>query len=113
MVRATSSSRMVGKNTFAVGDSGWAGVRAVLGRRRERERVLSSRGLWVVPRVAQVLYSLAFYPWKDPRPARLVATPILCMVSPDCGELRWLLSGAFVVLLTAGFLLPGAAGPPV
>src|SRR5262245_44705698 len=72
MVRATSSSRMVGKNTFAVGDSGcrsesgtgqggnWSG--------------LSSRGLWAVAESRAGALQPGILSMEDPRPTRLVAT---------------------------------------
>ena len=80
-----------------------AGVRAVLGK-EGTGAVYPLAGYGLLPRIAQVLYSLAFYPWKTLAPFDLSPLyPLHVFTGP--WELRWLLSGAFVVLLTAAFFL--------
>jgi tetratricopeptide (TPR) repeat protein len=88
-----------------------AGVRAVLGK-EGTGAVYHLAGYGLLPRVVQVLYSLAFYPWKTLVPLEL--SP-LYPLHPFSGiwQPQWLLSGAFVFLLTAGFFFarrrwPGA-----
>jgi protein O-mannosyl-transferase len=80
-----------------------AGVRAVLGK-EGTGAVYPLAGYGLLPRVAQVLYSLAFYPWKTLAPLDL--SPLYPLHGfTGLWEPRWLLSGAFVVLLTAGFFI--------
>ena len=69
MVRTTSSPGMVGKSSFCVADCG---------RRREggfgqegTGAVYPLAGYGLLPRVAQVLYSLVFYPGKTLLPLDL------------------------------------------
>ena len=80
-----------------------AGIRAVLGK-EETGAVYSLAGYGLLPRAAQVLYSLAFYPWKTLIPVEF--SPLYPLHGfTGLWELRWLLSGAFVVLLSAGFFI--------
>jgi protein O-mannosyl-transferase len=78
-----------------------AGVRAVLGK-EGTGALYPLAGYGLLPRVAQVLYSLAFYPWKTLVPLEL--SPLYPLHGfTEIWETQWLLSGAFVFLLTAGF----------
>jgi tetratricopeptide (TPR) repeat protein len=78
-----------------------AGVRAVLGK-EETGAVYPFAGYGLLPRVAQVLYSLAFYPWKTLLPFDL--SPLYPLQRfTGIWELQWILSGALVLLLSAGF----------
>ena len=80
-----------------------AGVRAVLGKQGTGGLYpIASYGL--APRFAQVLYSLAFYPWKTVIPVGL--SP-LYPLHPFTGSwsLSLLLSGALVLVLTVGFFI--------
>jgi hypothetical protein len=80
-----------------------AGVRAVLGK-EGTGAVYPLTGYGWLPRIAQVLYSLAFYPWKTLVPLDL--SPLYPLhVFTGLGEPRWLLSGALVVLLTVAFFI--------
>lgn len=80
-----------------------AGVRAVLGK-QGTGALYPLAGFGLAPRFAQVLYSLAFYPWKTVVPVGL--SP-LYPVHPFTGlwNLSLLLSGALVLCLTVGFFI--------
>lgn len=80
-----------------------AGVRAVLGK-QETGALYPVAGFGLATRFAQVLYSLAFYPWKTAIPVGL--SP-LYPVHPFTGlwNLPLLLSGALVLALTVGFFV--------
>jgi tetratricopeptide (TPR) repeat protein len=80
-----------------------AGVRAVLGK-QGTGALYSVASYGLAPRSAQVLYSLAFYPWKTVFPVGL--SP-LYPVQPFTGwsNSPLLLSGALVLLLTLGFFI--------
>jgi tetratricopeptide (TPR) repeat protein len=80
-----------------------AGVRAVLGK-QGTGALYPVAGYGLAPRFAQVLYSLAFYPWKTVFPVDL--SP-LYPVRPFTGlwNLSLLLSGASVLALTVGFFI--------
>jgi len=78
-----------------------AGVRAVLGK-EGTGAVYPLAGYGLLPRVAQVLYSLGFYPRKALLPLDL--SPLYPLHGfTGIWELQWLLSGALVLLLSAGF----------
>jgi protein O-mannosyl-transferase len=78
-----------------------AGVRAVLGK-EGTGAVYPLAGYGLLPRVAQVLYSLAFYPRKTLLPLNL--SPLYPLHGfTGIWELQWLLSGVLVLLLSAGF----------
>ena len=78
-----------------------AGVRAVLGK-EGTGAVYPLAGYGLLPRVAQVLYSLAFYPGKTLLPLDL--SPLYPLHGfTGIWELQWLLSGALVLLMSAGF----------
>jgi len=80
-----------------------AGLRAVLGK-EGTGAVYPLAGYGLLPRVAQVLYSLAFYPWKTLVPLEL--SPLYPLHGfTGIWELQWLLSGVLVLLLSAGFFL--------
>ena len=80
-----------------------AGVRAVLGK-EGTGAVYPLAGYGLLPRVAQVLYSLVFYPGKTLLPLDL--SPLYPLHGfTGIWELQWLLSGVLVVLLSAGFFL--------
>jgi tetratricopeptide (TPR) repeat protein len=80
-----------------------AGMRAVLGK-EGTGALYSVASYGLAPRSAQVLYSLAFYPWKTVFPVGL--SP-LYPVQPFTGfsNLPLLLSGALVLCLTVGFFI--------
>ena len=88
-----------------------AGVRAVLGK-EGTGALYPLAGYGLLPRVASVLYSLAFYPWKTLVPLEL--SPLYPLHGfTGIWEPQWLLSGAFVFLLIAGLFFvrrrwPGA-----
>jgi Tfp pilus assembly protein PilF len=88
-----------------------AGVRAVLGK-EGTGALYPLAGYGLLPRVAQILYSLAFYPWKTLVPLEL--SPLYPLHGfTGIWEPQWLLSGALVLLLSAGFFFarrrwPGA-----
>jgi protein O-mannosyl-transferase len=80
-----------------------AGVRAVLAK-EQSGTIYPVAAYGLAPRLAQVLYSLAFYPWKTLLPVGL--SP-LYPVHPFTGlwNLPFMLSGALVISLTVGFLI--------
>jgi protein O-mannosyl-transferase len=78
-----------------------AAVRAVLGK-EGTGAVYPLAGYGLLPRVAQVLYSLAFYPGKTLLPLDL--SPLYPLHGfTGIWELQWFLSGVLVLLLSAGF----------
>ena len=80
-----------------------AGVRAVLGK-EGTGAVYPIAGYGLLPRFAQVLYSLAFYPWKTVVPIEL--SPLYPFRPfTDLWNLPLLLSGLFVFSLTAVLFL--------
>jgi tetratricopeptide (TPR) repeat protein len=88
-----------------------AGVRAVLGK-EGTGALYPLAGYGLLPRVAQILYSMAFYPWKTLLPVEL--SPLYPLHGfTGIMEPQWLLSGALVLLLSGGFFFarrrwPGA-----
>jgi tetratricopeptide (TPR) repeat protein len=78
-----------------------AGVRAVLGK-EGTGAVYPLAGYGLLPRVAQVLYSLAFYPGKTLLPFDLSPLYPLHRFT-GIWELQWVSSGALVLLLSASF----------
>jgi protein O-mannosyl-transferase len=86
-----------------------AGVRAVLGK-EGTGAVYPLAGYGLLPRVAQVLYSLGFYPRKTLLPLDL--SPLYPLHGfTGIWELQWLLSGVLVLLLSAGFFFAGRRWP--
>ena len=86
-----------------------AGVRAVLAK-EESGTLYNVSGYGLLPRFAQVLYSLAFYPWKTLVPVGL--SPLYPLHPfTEVWNLPLLLSGVSVVVLTVAFFIARRCWP--